>query len=96
MAAGGFSCNPGILRTSPGERGGEGEGMGMGGEGGGVKNLGNGWSKSIVLGNKVVINFNFRRGAKKSGHLNYPLQSFTKSWFTLVHHKLDQNKKYFH
>ena len=27
---------------------------------GGVKNLGNVWSKSIVLENKVVINFDFR------------------------------------
>ena len=36
-----------------------------GGAGGrGVKNLGNGWSKSIVLENKVVINFDFRHGAK--------------------------------
>ena len=36
----------------------------------------NGWSKSIVLENKVVINFDFRSGAKKSGHLDYPLQSY--------------------
>ena len=35
----------------------------------------NGWSKSIVLENKVAINFDFRSGAKKSGHLDYPLQS---------------------
>ena len=33
----------------------------------------NGWSKSIVLENKVVINFDFRNEAKKSGHLDYPL-----------------------
>ena len=26
--------------------------------------------------NKVIINFDFRRGAKKSGHLDYPLQSY--------------------
>ena len=36
----------------------------------------NGWSKSIVLENKVAINFDFRSGAKKSGHLDYPLQSY--------------------
>ena len=29
-----------------------------------LKNLGNGWSKSIVLENKVVLNFDFRHGAK--------------------------------
>merc|ERR1712110_404269 len=38
--------------------------------------LSNGWSKSIVLENKVAMNFDFRSGAKKSGHLNYPLQSY--------------------
>ena len=26
--------------------------------------------------NKVVINFDFRSGAKDSGHLDYPLQSY--------------------
>ena len=36
----------------------------------------NGWSKSIVLENKVVINFDFRSGAKKSGHLDYPFKSY--------------------
>ena len=41
-----------------------------------VKSLGNGWSKSIVLESKVVINFDFRSGAKKSGHLDYPFQSY--------------------
>ena len=35
---------------------------------GGVKNLGNGWSKSNVLEDKVSLNFDFRYGAKKSGH----------------------------
>ena len=44
--------------------------------GGGGQNLGNGWSKSIVPENKVAINFDFRSGAKKSGHLDYPLQSY--------------------
>ena len=37
---------------------------------------GNGWSKSIFLKNKVVINFDFRSGAKKSGHLDYPFKSY--------------------
>ena len=37
---------------------------GAGGGGGGVKNLSNGWSKSIVLENKVVLNFDFRHRAK--------------------------------
>ena len=32
---------------------------GAGGRGAVVKNLGNGWSKSIVLEDKVVINFDF-------------------------------------
>ena len=36
----------------------------------------NGWSKSIFLENKVVINFDFRSGAKKSGHLDYPFKSY--------------------
>ena len=30
----------------------------------------------FFLENKVVINFDFRSGAKKSGHLDYPLQSY--------------------
>ena len=36
-----------------------------------AKNLGTSWSKSIVLENKVFINFDFRNGAKKSGHLDH-------------------------
>ena len=36
----------------------------------------NGWSKSIFLENKVVINFDFRSGTKKSGHLDYPFKSY--------------------
>ena len=36
----------------------------------------NGWSKSLFLEHKVVINFDVRSGAKKSGHLDYPLQSY--------------------
>ena len=35
-----------------------------------------GWSKSIVLESKVAINFDFRSKAIKSGHLDYPLQSY--------------------
>ena len=38
--------------------------------------LSNGWSKSIVPENKVAINFDFRSGAKKSGHLDYPFKSY--------------------
>ena len=62
-----------------------------------LKNLGNGWSKSIVLDNKVVLNFDFRHGAKKSGHLElwpnrfqYISIYFTKSWMTLDDQQLDQ------
>ena len=47
-----------------------------------VTNLGNGWSKSIVLENKVVISFDFRHGAKKSGHLDHPLQGYAKYFST--------------
>ena len=32
--------------------------------------------KIIFLENKVVINFDCRRGAKKSGHLDYPFKSY--------------------
>ena len=32
--------------------------------------------KITFLENKVVINFDFRSGAKKSGHLDYPFQSY--------------------
>ena len=38
--------------------------------------LSNGWSKSIVLENKVAIDFDFRSKAKKSSHLDCPLQSY--------------------
>ena len=37
---------------------------GGGGRGGSGQNLGNNWSKSIVLENKVFLNFDFRNGAK--------------------------------
>ena len=44
----------------------------------GGRQRGNGWSKSIFLENKVVVNFDFRHGAKKSGHLDHLLQSYGK------------------
>ena len=47
-----------------------------GGRGRGSKNLGNDWSKSIVLENKMVINFDLRQGAKKSGQLGHPFRSY--------------------
>ena len=40
------------------------------------KNIGEGWSKSIVLENKMAIKFDFRHGAKKSGHLDHTLGSY--------------------
>ena len=46
--------------------------------------LSNGWSKSIVLENKVAINFDFRSGAKKSGHLDYPLQSYGPKFVNII------------
>ena len=48
----------------------------VGGGGGGGKDLGSGWSKSVVLENKAVLNFDFRNGAKKLGPLDHPLQSY--------------------
>ena len=42
------------------------------------------WSKSIVLENKVAINFDFRSGAKKSGHLDYPLQSYGPKFVNII------------
>ena len=32
--------------------------------------------KQFFLENTVVINFDFRSGAKKSGHLDYPFKSY--------------------
>ena len=46
-----------------------------------VKNLGNGWSKSIVVEIKEVLHFDFRNEAKKSGHLDHPLQSYGQIYF---------------
>ena len=46
--------------------------------------LSNGWSKSIVLENKVAINFDFRSGAKKSGHLDYLLQSYGPKFVNII------------
>ena len=42
----------------------------------GVANAARGWSKSFFLENKVVVNFNFRHGAKKSGQLGHPFRSY--------------------
>ena len=44
--------------------------------GGVVNNLRSGWSKSIVLENEVVLNFDFRHGAKKSGQSGDSFRSF--------------------
>ena len=73
------------------------------------QNLGKSWSKSFVLENKVVLNFDFRHGANKSGQLNHLLHAklwsnrfqyitiyFTKSWFPRVSYQLDQKEKYCH
>ena len=56
--------------------------------GAGVKNLGDGCSKSIVLENKVVIDFDFRHGTKKSGFLNHPLQSYGQIYFNIFRYIL--------
>ena len=56
---------------------------GKGGKVAGVKNLGNGWSKSIVLENKVFLNFDVRHGAIKSGHLDLLLQSYGQIYFNI-------------
>ena len=42
----------------------------------GGRQRGKGWSKSFFLENKVVVNFNFRHGAKKSGQLGHPFRSY--------------------
>ena len=42
----------------------------------GGRQRGKGWSKSFFLENKVVINFNFRHGAKKSGQSGHPFRSY--------------------
>ena len=42
-----------------------------------AKNLGTSWSKSIVLENKVFLNFDFR-----IGFLDHPLQSHSKIYFS--------------
>ena len=53
-----------------------------------VKNLGDGWLKSIVVENKVVLNFDFRNGAKRSGHLDHLLQSYGQIYFDIFQEKL--------
>ena len=42
----------------------------------GGRQRGKGWSKSFFLENKVVINFNFRHGAKKSGQSGHSFRSY--------------------
>ena len=42
----------------------------------GGRQRGNNWSKSFFLENKVVINFDFRHGAKKSGQSGHPFRSY--------------------
>ena len=47
--------------------------------------------KSSFLENKVVVNFEFRHGAKKLGHLDHPLQSYVKinfKYFIIFYKKL--------
>ena len=41
-----------------------------------VKNFCNGWSKSIILEIRVVLDVDFRHGAKKSGHMDQPLHNY--------------------
>ena len=64
-----------------------------------VKNLGNDWSKSIVLENKVFLNFDLRHGAPVAKVWPNIFQNisiyFRKNWFALVCHQLDQKQKYF-
>ena len=42
----------------------------------GGRQRGKGWSKSFFLENKVVVNFDFRHGAKKSSQSGHPFQSY--------------------
>ena len=65
------------------------------------QNLGNGWSKSIVIENEVVINFYFRHGAKNQViwttrckvMAKYISIYITKSWMALDNDQLDQKQK---
>ena len=43
--------------------------------------------KINFLEKKVVINFDFRNGANKSGHLDHPLQSFGQIYFDIYYEK---------
>ena len=66
------------------------------------KNIGEGWSKSIVLENKIAIKFDFRHGAKKSAATpckvvaKYISIYFDTFYEKLDDHQLDQIQKYFH
>ena len=53
-----------------------------------VKNLGNGWSKSIVVEIKEVLHFDFRNEAKKSGHLDHLLQGYGQIYFDIFQQRL--------
>ena len=41
------------------------------------------WNQ-FFLENKVVINFDFRSGAKKSGHLDYPFKSYGPKFVSIL------------
>ena len=40
-------------------------------------------AKIFFLENKVVLDFDFRHGAKKSGRLDHPLQSYGQIYFNI-------------
>ena len=63
------------------------------------------WLRLVKLNRfrKIVLNFDFRNGAKKSGRLDHPLQSYGQIYFNIfqyilqkVDFELDQKQKYFH
>ena len=55
-----------------------------------AKNLGTSWSKSIVLENKVFINFDFRHGAKKIRSIGPPVPEL---WLSLNLAVKEQNER---
>ena len=54
------------------------------------KNLGKGWSKSYFIESKVVIDFDFRHGAKESSHFDQPLQSYGQIYFNIFRNILQK------
>ena len=52
------------------------------------KNLGNGWSKSIIFESQVVLKFDLRHGAKESGHLDRPLERYGQIYFDIFYEEL--------